>query len=224
MKSLHSLRPPVRWIGWVIGYVRNPKTARPAPQPCQSPGNLSHFCSASMSAINRYLLEHNLRIATNPCISPDFCLDWQALSDHLRAGKLLKVYPKSRFETKAGAWTLLEASNGDCAWRLQGGTDALHDGIDLADGTQAFPATFANLLRLKNLVQEHNPRSTIFPTAADQLGASTLGIGARFTTLHWPAVDWAMSALSLGVTANQNSIPRELVYDVNVMLAGKLDA
>ncbi|MBL9201645.1 MAG: hypothetical protein JNL39_14135, partial [Opitutaceae bacterium] len=40
---------------------------------------------------------------------------------------------------------------------------------------------------------------------------------------HWPAVDWAMSALSLGVTANQNSIPRELVYDTDVMLAGKLD-
>ena len=176
-----------------------------------------------MSAINRFLLEHNLRIATNPCVSPDFCLDWQALSDQLRAGKLLKVYPKSRFETKAGAWTLLEGTNGDCAWRLQGQCDDLHDGIDLPDGTQVFPATFANLLRLKNLVQSHNPKSTIFPTAADKLGESTLGIGARFTTLHWPAVDWAMSALSLGMTANQNSIPRELVYDVDVMLAGKLD-
>jgi hypothetical protein len=32
-----------------------------------------------------------------------------------------------------------------------------------------------------------------------------------------------MSALSLGVTANQNSIPRELVYDTDVMLAGRLD-
>jgi hypothetical protein len=177
-----------------------------------------------MSAINRFLLENNLRIATNPCVSPDFCLDWQALGDQLRAGKWLKVYAKSRFETKAGAFTLLESTNGDCAWRLQGTTEALHDGIELSDGTQAFPATFANLLRLKNLVQEHHPESTIFPTAAEQLGRSTLGIGARFTTLHWPAVDWAMSALSLGVTANQNSIPRELVYDVDVMLAGKLDS
>ena len=176
-----------------------------------------------MSAINRFLLEHNLRLATNPCISPDFCLDWQTLSDQLRAGKLLKVYPKSRFETREGAWTLLEGANGDCAWRLQGATEKLHDGIELSDGTQAFPATFANLLQLKNLVQEHNPKSTIFPTAADGLGESTLGIGARFTTLHWPAVDWAMSALNLGLTANQNSIPRELVYDVDVMLAGKVD-
>src|SRR5215207_1233716 len=177
-----------------------------------------------MSAINRFLLEHNLRISTNPCVSPDFCLDWQALSDQLRAGKLLKIYPKSRFETKVGAWTLIEGANGDGAWRLQGKCETLHDGIDLADGTQAFPATFANLLQLKNLVQEYNPKSTIFPSATDRLGESTLGIGARFTTLHWPAVDWAMSALSLGVTANQNSIPRELVYDVNVMLAGKLDS
>ena len=177
-----------------------------------------------MSAINRFLIENNLRIATNPCVSPDFCLDWPALRDEVRANKLLKIYPKSRFETKAGAWILLENTQGDCAWRLQGKTDALHDGIELADGAQAFPATFANLLRLKNLVQEHNPAATIFATATEKLGQSTLGIGARFTTLHWPAVDWAMSALSLGVTANQNSIPRELVYDTDVMLAGQLDS
>jgi hypothetical protein len=177
-----------------------------------------------MSAINRFLLENNLRISTNPCVSPDFCLDWLPLRDELRNGTLLKFYPKSRFETRVGAWTLVENAQGDCAWRLQGKTDALHDGIVLPDGTQAFPATFANLLRLKNLIQEHNPASTIFPTAGEQLGRSTLGIGARFTTLHWPAVDWAMSALSLGMTANQNSIPRELVYDVDVMLGGQLDA
>ena len=177
-----------------------------------------------MSAINRFLLENNLRIATNPCVSPDFCLDWPALGNELRLGKPLKVHAKSRFETKAGAWTLMENTSGDCAWRLQGQTTALDDGIDLPDGTQAYPATFLNLLRLKNLAQEHNPQCTIFPTATETLGRSTLGIGARFTTLHWPAVDWAMSALNLGVTANQNSIPRELVYDVDVMLAGKLDS
>jgi hypothetical protein len=176
-----------------------------------------------MSAINRFLLANHLRIATNPCISPDFCLDWPTLREQLARGQGLTVHPKSRFETRAGAWTLVENSHGDCAWRLQGRTTALLDGLDLADGTQAYPATFANLLRLKNLVQEHHPASTIFPTAAERLGQSTLGIGARFTTLHWPAVDWAMSALSLGVTANQNSIPRELVYDVDVMLADRLD-
>ncbi len=94
----------------------------------------------------------------------------------------------------------------------------------LVSGTEAyFPATWENLLRLKNLVQEHDPASTIFPTAGGNLGKGTLGIGARFTTLHWPAVEWAMSALEIGVTANQNSIPRELVYDVDAMLGGRLD-
>jgi len=179
-----------------------------------------------MSAINRFLLENKLRIATNPCVSPDFCLDWPALRDELRASKAVKVYHKSRVETAAGAFTLVENAQGDCAWRLQGDVakaDALHDAVTLSDGTTVAPATFANLLTLKNLIQAHQPASTVFPTAAEQLGRSTLGIGARFTTLHWPAVEWAMSALSLGVTANQNSIPRELVYDTDVMLAGKLD-
>jgi hypothetical protein len=32
-----------------------------------------------------------------------------------------------------------------------------------------------------------------------------------------------MSALNIGVTANQNSIPRELVFDVDAMLEGRLD-
>jgi hypothetical protein len=179
-----------------------------------------------MSAINRFLLANNLRIATNPCVSPDFCLDWPALRDELRASKAVKVYEKSRFDTAAGAFTLVENAQGDCAWRLQGDAAkaaGLHDAVALADGTTIFPATFANLLALKNLAQAHNPKCTIFPTAAEPLGRSTLGIGARFTTLHWPAVEWAMSALSLGVTANQNSIPRELVYDTDVMLAGQLD-
>ena len=176
-----------------------------------------------MSSINAFLLQHNLRIATNPCVSPDFCLDWPALRGELAAGTVLKTYPKSVFETKAGSWTLVENALGDCAWHLKGKTDALADGATLPDGAMAFPATFANLLKLKNLIQEHNPASTIFPTAAEKLGQSTLGIGARFTTLHWPAVDWAMSALSIGMTANQNSIPRELVYDVDAMLGGRLD-
>ncbi|MBM3866810.1 MAG: hypothetical protein FJ381_13135 [Verrucomicrobia bacterium] len=178
-----------------------------------------------MSAINRFLLAHHLRIATNPCVSPDFCLDWPGLRARLAAGTAVREYPKSRFTTADGAWTLLEDEHGDCAWRLAGnaGDGGLEDGITLPGGDRAFPATFVNLLRLKNRVQEHDPASTLFPSAVGSLGRSTLGVGARFTTLHWPAVDWAMSALSLGVTANQNSIPRELVYDVDVMLAGRLD-
>jgi hypothetical protein len=180
-------------------------------------------------AINRFLLENDLRISTNPCVSPDFCLDWAALAAKLTAGESLKTWAASRFATAAGAWTVVEdEATGDCVWRLDAGdsgraADALADGIALGGGAFAFPASWDNLLRLKNAVQEHDADATIFPTAGANLGRSTLGIGARFTTLHWPAVDWAMNALQLGVTANQNSIPRELVYDVDAMLAGQLD-
>jgi hypothetical protein len=179
-----------------------------------------------MSAINRFLLQNNLRIVNNPCVSPDFCLDWPALSAKLHAGGSgVKTYEKSRFATAAGDFLLVEdQATGDCAWKLVAkSSSVLAEGQTMADSTVIFPATFENLLKLKNLVQQHNPASTIFPTAGQKLGQSTLGVGARFTTLHWPAVEWAMSALEIGVTANQNSIPRELVYDVDAMLAGKLD-
>ena len=174
-----------------------------------------------MSPINQFLLKNNLRIAQNPCVSPDFCLDWDALLSDIRAGKI-KEYPKSRFATAAGEFMLVENALGDCAWKLAGSAQPLAGGSTFA-GSTVFPATWANLLKLKNLIQEHNPASTIFPTAGDKLGRNTLGVGARFTTLHWPAVEWAMSALEIGLTANQNSIPRELVYDVDAMLNNRLD-
>jgi hypothetical protein len=182
-----------------------------------------------MRPINRFLLDNNLRIAANPCVSPDFCLDWPSLRSQVLSGAALHTWPRSSFETAEGSWMLLEdLPTGDCAWRLQAGNgrDArpgLDDGAAVGNGATVFPASWDNLVRLKNAIQEHDPNSTIFPTETANLGRSTLGIGARFTTLHWPAVEWAMSALELGVTANQNSIPRELVYDVDAMLEGRLD-
>ena len=181
-----------------------------------------------MRAINTFLLQNNIRISDNPCISPDFCLDWPAMRRKLN-GSFVKERPNTRFETAAGHWVLLEdEATCDCAWKLTphhagNGMDVLEGGVALDGGVVVFPATWDNLLRLKNAVQEHDPGSTIFPTAGANLGRGTLGIGARFTTLHWPAVEWAMSALNLGVTANQNSIPRELVFDVDAMLEGRLD-
>lgn len=183
------------------------------------------------TAINSFLLQNNLRIATNPCVSPDFCLDWPTLSQKARETDSLTFWNKSRFTTAAGEWTLVEdPKNGDCAWHLRaaaGNTDpasALDEGLLINPHCAVFPATFANLLKLKNLVLEADPGSTIFPSATVELGRRSLGVGARFTTLHWPAVEWTMSALNIGVTANQNSIPRELVYDVNAMLEGRLDS
>ncbi len=175
-----------------------------------------------MSAINQFLLQHKLRLAQNPCISPDFCLDWHALEADILAGRVTE-HAKSRFSTQVGDWVLLENDAGDCAWKLAANLSPLAHGVPLAHGAMAFPATWENLLKLKNLVQENDPASTIFPTATAGLGRSTIGVGARFTTLHWPAVEWAMSALEVGFTANQNSIPRELVFDVDAMLEGRLD-
>lgn len=174
-----------------------------------------------MSAINQFLLKNDLRIAQNPCISPDFCLAWPALQQDIITGKII-AYPKSRFATKAGEFTLIENAHGDCAWKLHAAATPLAEAFEHGGATY-FPATWSNLLALKNLVQTHDAASTIFPTAHEKLGHSTLGVGARFTTLHWPAVEWVMSALGLGLTANQNSIPRELVYDVGAMLAHRLD-
>jgi hypothetical protein len=184
-----------------------------------------------MSPINRFLVENGLRIAGNPCISPDYCLDWDSLKGRIFSGQEGEIirHPKSRFETKAGEFTLLEdRATGDCAWHLRqtpgGGTHVLDGGLDGPPGESSYPATWENLLRLKNLVQEHDRNSTLFPSAGGNLSRRTIGVGARFTTLHWPAVEWAMSALEIGLTANQNSIPRELVYDVDAMLEGRLDS
>ena len=90
-----------------------------------------------MTPINRFLLQHDLRIARNPCVSPDFCLDWSALSAKLVAGAAIKVWDKSVFATAVGTWTLLEdPATGDCAWRLEThatGTkrDQLESGVPL---------------------------------------------------------------------------------------------
>jgi hypothetical protein len=179
-----------------------------------------------MSAINRFLLENSLSIRKNPCISPDFCLDFARLRERLKRAESLTEHRQSRFDVAAGSFTLIEDEDGDHAWLLKSNSDGalsvLSDGIQLSADTFAFPATWHNLLRLKNRVQEHDPGSTIFPTASGTLERQSLGVGARFTTLHWPAVEWAMAALELSMTANQNSIPRELVYDVNAMLEGRL--
>jgi hypothetical protein len=178
--------------------------------------------------LNTFLLQNDIRIRTNPCVSPDFCLDWPALRALLASGGTnLKIWEASRFTTAHGEWTLVEDSaSGDHAWRLEASSpdvSALAEGVASGARTAFFPASWTNLLALKNHILAHDAGATIFPSAGGNLGRGTLGVGARFTTLHWPAVEWAMAQLGLGLTANQNSIPRELVYDVDAMLDGKLD-
>ena len=181
------------------------------------------------SAINAFLARDSIWIKNNPCVSPDFCLDWARFTGGLKGTAKLTEYSRSTFSSEHGEWALVEDQWGDHAWRLRISGEIKEDLRPLSNGFEAegfiyFPASFENLVRLKNLVQESDPENNAFPTSRGNLGKSTLGIGARFTTLHWDGVDWAMSRLGMGLTANQNSIPRELVYDVNEMLAGNLDS
>ena len=202
----------------------------------------------STGAVNQFLLENGIRIAANPAISPDLCLDAAALErvarDALgalqglvrgrqRGGRRPEVrlaaggldfYPAS--ELDLGRWRLfvVEDRSTDDAGLVVDGAEALPIAgtIPLGEGLALLPLRWDGLAALKNLVQAFDPDSTVFPLAAGTLASSSLGIGARFTTLHWPAVAWVMKELGLSLTANQNSIPRELVYDVDAMLEGRL--
>ena len=181
------------------------------------------------SSINAFLSGNGLWIKGNPCVSPDFCLDWNRFKEDISGSSNLREHAKSMFATVHGDWVLVEDEWGDHAWRLSLSEEGDPTGLPLKQGHEAgssiyFPASFENLIQLKNLVQESDSDNQAFPSAQGDLGKSTLGIGARFTTLHWDGVDWAMSRLGKGLTANQNSIPRELVYDVDEMLADNLDS
>lgn len=195
-------------------------------------------------AINRFLLAAGLRIRSNPAISPDLCLDPRSLEEAVRASlpalgplvrpaaaagprastPLVDLFPAS--ELAVGPWRLFvveERATGDAGLLVDGAVPIpLPGAVALEDGFQLVPLLWEGLAPLKNLVQEDDPASTVFPVARGTLARSSLGIGARFTTLHWPAVAWAMKELGLSLTANQNSIPRELVYDVDAMLEGRL--
>ncbi|MFP6894528.1 MAG: tagaturonate epimerase family protein, partial [Opitutales bacterium] len=183
-----------------------------------------------MKPINKFLLDNALRITDNPCVSPDFCIDWEGLQSDLASDSGIVNHDKSGVSTSHGAWSLVENRHGDHAWRLTpadpdaAGVEQILENRTEINGHVYFPASFENLIRIKNVFQEADSNCTIFPSGGADLGKSTLGIGARFTTLHWDGVDWAMSRLGQGLTANQNSIPRELVYDVDEMLADRLDS
>jgi hypothetical protein len=199
-------------------------------------------------AINRFLLDHGIRIRDNPAISPDLCLDPEALERAARdAREALVVLTRSErrpagsagarvaaggidffpaSELGLGRWRAFaveERSSGDAALLVVGdGPIPIPGATPLGDGLELLPLRWDGLAALKNLVQSHDPGSTVFPVARGTLAHSSLGIGARFTALHWPAVAWVMRTLGLSLTANQNSIPRELVYDVDAMLEGRL--
>ena len=194
--------------------------------------------------INDFLLRNNVFPLHNPAISPDMTLDFDGLVDLIEEEKetlapvrdhssaeaaasrlqRLILWHKSNFRIGNAAFFVIESkATGNCALiTTSGEVPEFEDTVRVGPKIHVVPLSWSNLIRLKNLVLETDPESTIFPRAEARLRKTSLGIGARFTTLHWPAVAWAMQALDMPVTANQNSIPRELVYDVEAMLENRL--
>ncbi len=193
------------------------------------------------AAINQWLVQNKICIIDNPAISPDLTLDWPQLQVEIQAElgtlqgindsplqtadelKHVTLFPKSEFSVNGIRFWLLESrKTGDAAFLISGAGELPLEGIVTLGSLRVTPLWWENLISLKNFVLESDPASTIFPKAAGSLSHSSLGIGARFTTQHWPGVAWAMKNLNVSLTANQNSIPRELVYDVDAMLEGSL--
>ena len=199
-----------------------------------------------LSRINGFLLKNGLPIESNPAISPDLTLDFSALikelaaeagtvaaaiateasAEHSLQPQEIIVWPKSYFRLGNALFFVVESrKSGDCAL-VTTASDAVGDFegyTGIAEGVTAVPLWWENLICLKNAILAHDPASTMFPHVDTHLQRTSLGIGARFTTLHWPAVAWAMKELSVPLTANQNSVPRELVYDVDALLDGSLE-
>ena len=194
--------------------------------------------------INEFLLNNGLLIKNNPAISPDLTLDFTSFLSELRLEadgiafameKATKgndipelrgiiLWPHSSFSLEKAMVYIVESKrSGDCVLVTASADSADFGGVEeISKSLSVIPLWWENLIRLKNAVLESDPSSTIFPVADPRLRGTSLGIGSRFTTLHWPAVAWVMKALRLPLTANQNSVPRELVYDVNAMLASRL--
>ncbi|MBF0244555.1 MAG: hypothetical protein HQL31_04715, partial [Planctomycetes bacterium] len=196
-----------------------------------------------MKRINKWLLDNRILIKDNPAVSMDMVLDAegavavlrrdaQALARALGAspagGEAQRIggftfHPRSRLELGAGELFLIEIDEtGDCLLVTLAKAALPFEGVADLSLLRAVPLTWENLLRLKNALLEADPESTVFPVARSPLNHSSLGVGARRTTLPWPGVAWAMKQLKLPLTANQNSIPRELVYDLDAMLDGRL--
>ena len=141
-----------------------------------------------MTAINTFLLENGLRIAGNPCVSPDFCLDWPSLSARLRSGDGLTRHPKSRVSIAAGASSSSPSDrrprlDAGARWRRWPGGARGRRGP--GRGTHGLSRHLANLLRLKNLMQEHDPARRSFRPRPATLGHS---IARHRRALHHAAL------------------------------------
>ena len=111
--------------------------------------------SFALSPINEFLVSNHLRISDNPCVSPDFCLDWNAFVQSVEQGGVIEEFPESAFVTEHGNWVLVENEVGDHAWCLTPEDPSAHalvlaNGVELA-GVTFFPASFENLIGTQDL-------------------------------------------------------------------------
>ena len=87
----------------------------------------------------------------------DFCLHFERLVQRIEQKDNVHEFPASTFCTASGHWSLAEDVGGDVAWLLcpseNGSTDELCGGCALNDGRWAYPASWENLIIIKNLIQ-----------------------------------------------------------------------
>ena len=54
------------------------------------------------SSINAFLAKNSIWIKNNPCVSPDFCLDWNRFTEGLKGSSGLTEYSRSTFSSEHG--------------------------------------------------------------------------------------------------------------------------
>jgi hypothetical protein len=64
------------------------------------------------SSINVFLAQNSIWIKNNPCISPDFCLDWNRFTEALKGTAELTEYSRSTFSSEHGNGSWLR-TNGE---------------------------------------------------------------------------------------------------------------
>ena len=97
-----------------------------------------HKESFPLSPINEFLVSNDLRISDNPCVSQDFCLDWNAFVRAVEQGGVVEEFPESAFVTEHGNWVLVENEQGDHAWCLSSEQGSVQTDL-LANGVELFP-------------------------------------------------------------------------------------
>ena len=101
-------------------------------------------------------------------------MDWNRFKEGLIDTSEHTEYLQSSFSSEHGDWILVEDQWGDHAWRLKSSGIINEKLSQLSDGFESqefvyFPASFENLVRLKNLIQESDPENNAFPTSRENL-------------------------------------------------------